>query len=399
MENTSSDRKKWYIFTLLFLVIEYGRIQDVIDIGFLRPGMILNLILIFFIAKEFKINIELSKSKQTTLMLLIVGLLFVYVPFANNNYWALQAAKIMALYIPFFISTIICVDSIDRMKKLIGLYILLMNYIALYAIFHAGIGAGAYFSDENDISLYLNMWVPICYFLFLYEKRKLYKMYYAFSFCIAIIAIVKSFSRGGFVGLVAVLFVIWLVSERKIVSLLAVLLVGLIMYNFVGDMYIQEMSTLTQTEEGTADDRIKTWESAWNMFLSHPWGVGGYNFPFMFADYQDDRFTKGMGGRAAHSLWFTLLPELGIAGIILYLRLIYFNLRDLFRVKNLNSDASDDIKYMKSLAIAIIASLVGFFASATFLSVLYYPHYWYMTALIVALANIANKQPQKQVVQ
>jgi len=40
---------------------------------------------------------------------------------------------------------------------------------------------------------------------------------------------------------------------------------------------------------------------------------------------------------------------------------------------------------------AFFASLAGFFVSATFLSVLYYSHYWYLTALIAATAKISKE--------
>jgi putative inorganic carbon (hco3(-)) transporter len=50
-----------------------------------------------------------------------------------------------------------------------------------------------------------------------------------------------------------------------------------------------------------------------------------------------------------------------------------------------------DMIYLNYVGRAFIASLVSFFVSATFLSVLYYAHYWYMTGFIVAAVNIANQ--------
>ena len=96
-----------------------------------------------------------------------------------------------------------------------------------------------------------------------------------------------------------------------------------------------------------------------------------------------------MWGRAAHSLWFTLMPELGIIGIIIYFRLLLYNLKDIFVVKNKETENDEKLKYLHALSLALIASLAGFFASATFISVLYYPHYWYLSGLIVAIANIS----------
>ena len=40
-----------------------------------------------------------------------------------------------------------------------------------------------------------------------------------------------------------------------------------------------------------------------------------------FPEYQGERFKKGMWGRVAHSLWFTLLPETGVLGVVIFLAL------------------------------------------------------------------------------
>jgi hypothetical protein len=83
-------------------------------------------------------------------------------------------------------------------------------------------------------------------------------------------------------------------------------------------------------------------------------------------------------------------PELGIFGILIYFVLINYNLKDLFFLKKIKVDNNPDLRYLHSLSLAFIASLAGFFASATFISVLYYAHYWYMTALIVATVRISK---------
>ena len=97
-----------------------------------------------------------------------------------------------------------------------------------------------------------------------------------------------------------------------------------------------------------------------------------------------------MWGRVAHSLWFTLLPELGIPGVLAYGLLLFFNLRDSVRLRSIGrSVGGDDGTLLVGLGSAFLASLAGFFASGTFLSVLYYSHYWYLTGFIVATSSAA----------
>lgn len=297
----------------------------------------------------------------------------------------------MLIYMPFILSIIFCVQSIDRLKILILLMVGIMIFIAIYSLGHGGMGSGGHFADENDLSLFVNMWIPFCFYLFFIEKMWLKKIVYACGFLLGIMSVVNSFSRGGFVGLVAMFFVLWFFSTKKILTLTVVIIFAGFIYLFGGQEYREEMSTVVNTQEGTARERIKSWSSAWDMFLDNPLGVGGHNFLVRFPEYQGDRFSRGMWGRASHSLWFTLIPETGIFGVLIYILLLYYNIKDIFMIKHLTSLRENaDALYLNYLSLSILASLAGFFASATFLSVLYYPHYWYMTTIIVVAANIVK---------
>lgn len=80
------------------------------------------------------------------------------------------------------------------------------------------------------------------------------------------------------------------------------------------------------------------------------------------------------------------MPELGVPGVLVYGMLLYFNLRDSVRLRKLaRSIGGEDGRLFVALGSGFLASFVGFFASGTFLSVLYYPHYWYLTGLVVAV--------------
>ena len=387
--STPSTNLKWGFFTALYIILDYTRIYNVFNLGFLRPLMILSLVLIYYIFSSGEYH--KAKSKQLSYIWFFIFLLACYIPFARNNYYAFAVAKSQLLYMPFIISVIITINSVDRLKKFILLLISIEIYIALYAFTHSGIGPGNYFLDENDLSLYLNMWLPFCYFLFFAYKRKKNKILCLTGLVLGLLSIVVSFSRGGFLGLIAMAIVLWLFSKKKIVTLFAILFFSGIMFLFAGEKYWAEMSTSINAEEGTGKARIESWKSAWAMFLDKPLGVGGGNFMIHFPEYQTDFFKRGMWGRASHSLWFTLIPELGIIGIYIYFTLIFYNLKDIFRLKNIQFDDRDeDKKFLAYTGRAFIASLAGYFVSGSFISVLYYAHYWYLIGLIVATTKISK---------
>lgn len=389
MEN--ENNKAWYIFTILFIVFDYSRIYNMLHLNVIRPLLCLNIILLIFILSKF--NFIEKSNKQLKYIIYFIVLLACYIPFAHNNRFAYNTVLNMVMYVPFIISVIACVKTMDRLRNLLFWCNCLMIYIAGYSLFHGGLGPGNYFNDENDLSLYVNMWLPFNYFLFFEEKNKVKKIIYLTGILIGLLSIVNSFSRGGFIGLLAVGGVIWLFSSKKVLSSVIIAMAALILLFFADEAYWKEMSTVTDTKESTATARIESWKSAWNMFIDNPLGVGGNNFQVRFPEYQTKWFKRGMWGRVAHSLWFTLLPEMGLLGVYIYFALLYTNMKDILYLKALKlKQESEESDYFYCLSLAFIASFAGYFASGTFLSVLYYAHYWYLIGILIAVVNIAKSQ-------
>jgi putative inorganic carbon (hco3(-)) transporter len=379
-----------FTLSIIYIFFDYARPQALLPfIGFLRPIFIcIAFLTILLVTKG---ALKDTKSRQTKLFLLFNLLIMAYIPFARNNMAAFQTSMGMLAFIPFMFAVMASVNTVPRLKKFMNVLVFIMIFQAVYALTHKGMGSGNYFLDENDLSLYINMWLPFCWFLFPTAENTKIKALYIIGMVSGLASIVVSFSRGGFVGLIAMGIVAWLYSSKKVISLFVVAIFALMVYVLGGAQYIHEMSTITDTKERTANERILTWEAAWRMFLDNPLGVGGNNFQKSFHRYQSAELKRGMWNRVAHSLWFTLLPELGIFGVIIFFMLLWYNLKDIFLLKNMREKVSAEAIYFRQIALAFLVSLVGFFASATFLSVLYYPHYWYLTAIIVAAVSTAKR--------
>jgi len=49
-ESLSRQARTWFIFTMLYLVVDYGRPQDILPfLSLIRPGMLMVMILTFFL--------------------------------------------------------------------------------------------------------------------------------------------------------------------------------------------------------------------------------------------------------------------------------------------------------------------------------------------------------------
>ncbi|MBI5588809.1 MAG: O-antigen ligase family protein [Deltaproteobacteria bacterium] len=389
--NITNNRDKFgFVLTLLFIIIEFGRPMDMIPLlRTLHLGMILDILLV--LSWLIRGNIAQVKSRQTTFTFLFILLLATYIVFARNNYRAYRETKTVLLYMPFFISVIIYINSFERLKKFFNVWIILMVYLSVKGLLGKGIAGSNFLNDENDFSLLMDLMLPFGIFLFLFEKQIKRKILLLVGSILVIGSIVVSFSRGGFVGLLFVFMVAWLFSPKKIASLMIVgILVGAL-YFLGSHTYWNEMRTISDPEESTTKQRIEQWTSAWHMFLDKPLGVGGENYPVWYPDYQNPDIKRSMWGREAHSLWFTLLPELGIFGVIIYFSLIYYNLRDIFSIIKLKYRTDENLRYAYYLSLALLASLAGFFSAGSFISVLYYPHFFYLTAMTVAIKKIVDR--------
>ena len=114
------------------------------------------------------------------------------------------------------------------------------------------------------------------------------------------------------------------------------------------------------------------------------------------------------GSRVAHSLYFDLIAELGLAGAILLLVILYHNYNDLKLIRQVIQRTRDRIvqgmvvlpeeqkaSYLEDLDRAdsyrngLTASLVGCLLTSAFLSTLYFSYVWFLTAMIVALREIS----------
>lgn len=391
-----------FVLTLLYLIFEYARPQDTFGfIGAIRPQLILAMLLLGSLVINMRLLPQVAR-KQTTRLVLFLVLMALYVPFSANTGRAFAVTQGYLQVVIVCVSIMQHVNSVERLRTLMKVWICLMIYVAGNGILGGGAAGSSFLQDENDFAHLMVIMLPFGVFLFFYETGKT-ALLYLFASLLCAASVVASFSRGGFIGLLIVAFVLWMQSSRKLVLLVSASVFLAIVANLeithtgtqsAGSTYWDEMMTSFQSDDAdyNKDSRKELWSAAWQMFKDHPLGVGPQNFPVHLPDYQSEYFgDKNMWGKQAHSIWFTLLPELGIPGFLLYFSLLFANIRDLRYLRNLQTRDDDLRKLAHFLSLAFSTAIAGYLASGSFVSVLYYPHYWYLTAMIVAMRKIALK--------
>ena len=387
---------------LYYLVLEYARPQELLPfLRVLRLPAITSLFLAYFIVFSNKSRL---KDKQNTPFLFLLGLMVIHGPIAVNNYWALMWFLIMTGNFIIFLALIQYVDSPDKYNKLLKYWMAIHVFLAVVGIFNDGRGMGGFLADENDFCMTMNMIIPFSFFFAMNASGKK-KYFYIILSGVFLFAIILSKSRGGFVGLLAAFTYCWLRTKRKVLMALIIGLLAVFAVIIAPSTYWDRIHSITQegAEKGTGEERLYTWKIGWHMFLGNPIiGVGQGNFPYVFKKYEllvtgsDDPFYgRSVAGREAHSIYITMLSELGIIGTCIFIGMIINMFKDLKRIrvrsfyrKNNVSPPVFNNNYF--FALALEGALIAFLVSGAFISVLYYPNLWVLMGFIVSLRRIVD---------
>jgi len=396
-----------FVLILLYLFLEYGRPQTYIPpLRMIRPGLLVIVLMIIALVREFQLSRVINL--HTKLLIILILIMSIHVPIASNNFHAFQQWRGAVILFIIYLSILTFVNSYQKMATYIDTWISINVFGALIGIQNGGRIYNAYFmSDENDFALVMNMAIPFAYFMFMGTDSKWKKILYLICIGIFVVGSVISLSRGGFIGLAAVLFYCWLKTPRKILSTLVIVFILFILILAAPGSYWDEVKSIQDENisSGTGATRWYYWTTAMKMYAANPFiGVGQGNFPWTVEDYGGTGFYGRLhGGRVAHSLYFTIISELGTAGIFLFLMMLFYfrkNVKEVISYANyILSQESDDEDYLEIAAqaskiryivYAVSGALMAYLVTGLFLSVLYYPHFWILCTLVIALKNIMN---------
>jgi len=383
-------------FTLIvvYVILDYVRVQDLPGFGALRairPALLLMLGMIGYLLAHR--DCVPAGEKKFLVCGLLAAFMASWIPFATNNYWAFQITIDVLTMVVFIVALSAIVDTEYRFALTVRVFLGALAFQAVWGLTHEGHGNGGIFGDENDLSLALNLALPFAVVGASSARSVRDRIYFVVCGILCICGIVVSFSRGGFLGLVVVWIGVLLMTRRRLAVIGLTFTAVLALSALAPPGYFEEMQTMQNEEDGTRKERIMMWGFAWKAFEDNPiFGVGPGNIPWRIGDYEeyDDKSGRSHLGFQMHSIYLTLLPELGITGVVLYSMLVFMNVRDIgvaIRIGRRNP-SSDIDGYARALAV----SLAAYLTSGAFISVLYVPHFYYLTALTLAARRIAQRQ-------
>ena len=226
---------------------------------------------------------------------------------------------------------------------------------------------------------------------------------YLMIFFSTLAGIASTISRGGMVGTVVVLSACWLKTRYKISTIVVVILMLAAVLAIGPPKLMSEFESISDTHETTADERIFYWGLSWKMFLARPiFGVGARAWGDAVWSGIVSTGGRHFGNMTPHSVYFQLISELGIAGVIPWVALViscFFCFKYLLP-SNLKRQMGAEIrsnanplfvkelderqKFFSNFGMAVGIGLLGFMASGAFLSVLFYPMFTTFACIIQA---------------
>tara|TARA_R110002049_G_scaffold85482_13_gene217241 strand:+ start:2452 stop:3381 length:930 start_codon:yes stop_codon:yes gene_type:complete len=289
----------------------------------------------------------------------------------------------------------------ERLWNLLAFWVSVHCYLAIYGLLHGGRGPGSFLADENDLALALNVALPYAYFLRNVSGiSRFYRMLLLGATLLFAAGVVATMSRGGFVGLAVTTLLLIYFSKQRIRNLFTVLLFGVIFFALVPSEYKEEVQSINDTEDATRTGRLHQWGVGWDMYLDNPvFGVGTGNYPWRVSEYEIrsanyDPSAALHGGRAAHSMYFTLFPELGSVGTLLFFLILWEIWKKLRGVisPTVGATAIQGDTLTQAAARATLVSLAAFLVTGVFISVLYYPPFWYAIGISYVISYVATKE-------
>ena len=284
--------------------------------------------------------------------------------------------------------TIVLMRDRKRIDILIWVIVVSLGFFGVKGGIFTILSGGSYYvfgppksfiSDNTQLALALLMVVPLMRYLQLNSESKWVRSGLLAAMLLTIVAILGTQSRGALVGLVVMLFALFVKSRRR---LLATIVVGVFLgigISFMPDSWTARMETIREYEEDASVlGRFDAWRFAYETAKDHPVLGGGF-------------FAIRMGGpRSAHSIYFQVLGEHSFVGLLLFLSLGFVAVFTGFAV-NRRARGHPKLTWARDLAGMLQVGLGAYAVSGAFVNLAYFDLFYHYTAIMAAISLVVQR--------
>jgi putative inorganic carbon (HCO3(-)) transporter len=203
-------------------------------------------------------------------------------------------------------------------------------------------------------------------------------------------ATLLTFSRGAFVGVIAVFLTAFIVLPKRPKYLAAMLVVGLLAIRLTGPELMQRYaSTFAESDERdtSSGSRVELWLDCLKVVESRPlFGVGPWNWRVVASSFGWPE------GKEAHSVWMETAAETGVPGVMSLLLFFGIAAARMWPIARTRVTAAN--RYQVSMAAGIIMAIAGFVVSGQFVSLTGLETPYYITMVGVALLKVHRREAE-----
>lgn len=265
---------------------------------------------------------------------------------------------------------------------------------------HQIIGKAGILVDRNDLAVAINMCIPLIFFLIYVTDHKKIKLGLLALAALNVVAVVGTYSRGGFVGLCIIGFAAWLGSRYKILLALVVVLAAPVAYQFTPESWRERQSTVStaSTEDGSFIGRLWAWKISTLIATNDPLTGGGYRavtdpvlwgyyapFTPLFGPIETPPIPPELTPKAAHNIYFQVLGDHGFTGLLLFLLILTKSFFDNWR--NIGKARKLGELWLVKLCSALNIGIIGYGITGLNVSLAYFDLSYAFFALVVVINN------------
>ena len=395
-----------FILISIFTFLNFTHAQVLLPVleGSHLPEIIIIAAFIFMLSSKEK-TFELCLTSKLVIALLGFAILSLV-----DSIWIGRSIEIMeSMYVKVVVVYFLMVFGITNIRQLrIFLKIIVWSslYISIYAI--VNYESGSYFKGigwekriggppgiaggSNDMALTLVMVIPLIFVMIYLAKKKTVKLVYLASVGAAIVAIVVSGSRGGFVAFVGmVLFsLITKVRKRVLPLVIILLLASPVIINILPHNYIGRLSTIGDIKAdktGSAQLRKRDMLRSIEVIREHPLNGVGFGVNSIALGYGD---TTGFGG--VHDAFLQVGADCGVPAMFIFIYLFYDLIKKMRAKSGQNqSSLNEYTNEIEAYKLGIFVSITAFATGAIFLPLAYRWCVYYLFALSVIILQLEKK--------
>ena len=251
---------------------------------------------------------------------------------------------------------------------------------------------GSYIEDNNYMAVAIIMMIPLMRYLQLTSAHKHVRWALAFMMLCCAVAVLGTYSRGALLAVIAMGVLLWWKGKQKVLLVLVGLLAVPFALTSMPEKWHLRMETIkTYREDGSANRRLNSWGTMWNLAKDRPAVGGGFEVATreVYARYAPD---PSVPPQVAHSIYFQALGEHGFVGLALYLLLLASLWRKAMLITRAVREPPDgELAWAREFALMIQVTLVGFGVGGAFLNLVNFDVPYYLVGLVVATLALVDR--------